>query len=90
MAPTVYTLLEPVPFQCPIDPDAIAIYPQFALATQIKTIDVIFAREHNEWESSQNIQCACFHMLDELVADQFKVNPHPHGVKGKHVHHGNA
>ena len=94
MAPMVYALLKHIPFQRPIDPGAIVVYPQFVLTVQIKTIHAVFVREENEWESSQNIQRACFHMLDKLVADHFKVSnistPHTHGVERKHVHHGNA
>ncbi len=52
-----------------------AIYAPFATPTQIKTADAMLAREQNEWTSFENIQRACFRMLDEHVAGQYKVPP---------------
>ncbi len=47
---------------------------QFALTAQIKTANAMFPRAQNKWKSYKNIQCACFCMLDENVANQFKVS----------------
>jgi hypothetical protein len=69
----VYTLLKPTPFLAPVYPGNVAVYPQFALPAQIKTANAMFARAQNKWKSYKNIQCACFRMLDENVANQFKV-----------------
>jgi hypothetical protein len=68
-----YALLEPTPFLALVYPVDVVVYPQFALPAQIKTADAMFARAQNKWKSYKNIQCACFRMLDENVADQFKV-----------------
>ena len=37
----------------------------------------MFARAQNKYKSYKNINCACFRMLDENVADQFKVSNIP-------------
>ncbi len=73
LAPMVYALLEPNPFQSPIDPGAVAVYTQFVTASMMKTADAIFTRAQNKWNLFRIIQRACFCMLDELVSDQFKV-----------------
>ncbi len=77
LAPMVYRLLEPNPFQDPIDSGAIAVYMQFATPSMIKMADAIFTRAQNKWNLYRNIQRACFRMLDELVSDQFKVSNIP-------------
>ncbi len=77
ISPMVYALLEPNPFQDPVYPGDVAVYPQFALPAVIKTADAIFARNQNEWKSYENIYCACFRMLDENVPDQYKVSNVP-------------
>jgi hypothetical protein len=77
LAPMVYALLEPNPFQDPTGPGAVAVYTQFATASMIKMADAIFTRAQNEWNSFRNINRACFRMLDELVSDQFKVSNIP-------------
>ncbi len=43
------------------------------LPAQIKTANAMFARAQNKRKSYKNIQRACFHMLDENIAGQFKV-----------------
>ena len=74
LAPIVYALLKPNPFQDSIDPGPVAVYIQFATQSMTKMADTIFTREQNEWNSYRNIQQAYFRMLDELVFDQFKVS----------------
>jgi hypothetical protein len=73
----VYALLKPTPFQAPQYPGNVLIYPPFALPEQIKTAKAMFARAQNKYKSYKNINCACFRMLDENVADQFKVSNIP-------------
>jgi hypothetical protein len=81
LLPMVYTLLEPNPFLAPVYPANVAVYPQFALPAQIKTANDMFACTQNEWKSYKNIQCTCFHMMDENVANQFKVSNVPTPTK---------
>ena len=73
----VYALLKPTPFQAPQYPGNVVIYPPFALPEQIKPAKAMFARAQNKYKSYKNINCACFRMLDENVADQFKVSNIP-------------
>ena len=56
LAPMVYTLLKPNPFQDPTDPVTVAVYTQFATPSMIKMADTIFTRAQNEWNSYRNIQ----------------------------------
>ncbi len=56
LAPMVYTLLEPNPFQDPTDPGAVAVYTQFATPSMIKMADAIFTRAQNKQNSYRNIQ----------------------------------
>jgi hypothetical protein len=74
LLPMVYALLEPTPFLAPVYLGDVVVYPQFALPAQIKTADAVFACAQNKWKSYENIQRACFCMLDENLADQFKVS----------------
>ncbi len=72
-----YALLKPAPFLAPVFLGDVALYPQFALPTQIKTAIAMFAHAQNKWKSYENIQRGCFCMLDENVANQFKVSKVP-------------
>jgi hypothetical protein len=73
----VYALLKPTPFLAPVYPGNVAVYPQFALPAQIKTANAMFTCTQNKWKSYENIQQACFCMLDENMANQFKVSNVP-------------
>jgi hypothetical protein len=73
----VYALLKPTPFLAPVYPGNVAVYPQFVLPARIKTANAMFTRTLNEWKSHKNIQRACFCMLDENMANQFKVSNVP-------------
>ena len=55
LAPMVYALLEPNPFQDPTDPWAVAVYTQFVTQSMIKMANTIFMREQNKWDSYRNI-----------------------------------
>ncbi len=69
--------LEPNPFVAPADPGAVAVHAQFVLPVQINIADVMFVRAQNEYGSYKNIMRACFRVLDENVANQFKVSDVP-------------
>ncbi len=77
LLPMVYALLEPNPFVTPADLGAVAVYAQFTLPAQIKTVGAMFVQAQNEYGSYKNIMRECFRMLDENVADQFKVSNVP-------------
>jgi hypothetical protein len=74
MEPNMYTLLEAVPFNIPINPGNTPIYTQFATPSHMKMADTIFLRNKNYYLSYKNINCACFKMLDEKVQPQYKVS----------------
>jgi hypothetical protein len=74
MDPTTYHLFEGTPFVVPIDPGAMAIYPQWVAPTTIKMIDVTFLpHDKNYFLSYKNIARVCFCMFDANNAAQFKV-----------------
>jgi hypothetical protein len=73
----LYTLLKPTPFLSPVYPGNVAVYPQFVLPAQIKNANSMFAHTQNKWKSYQNIQYICFCMLEENMANQFKVSNVP-------------
>jgi hypothetical protein len=73
----MYLLLEPQPFVAPANPGDTAVYPQFAPPLTIKMIDAAFARDKNYYLSLQNINQACFKMLNDSISNQFKVSNTP-------------
>ena len=77
LSPMICALLKPNPFAVPGNPGPVAVYPQFALPAQIKQVNAMVLRLHKEHQSYENIRRACFRMLDENVADQFKVSNIP-------------
>jgi hypothetical protein len=68
MDPATYLLLEGTPFVVPVDPNAVAIYPQWAAPTTIKMINAMFLCNKNYFLSYKNIARACFHMFDANIA----------------------
>jgi hypothetical protein len=77
LSPMVHKLLEPTPFAVPGNPGLVALYSQFVTHVMIKQSDNLFLRLQKEHQSYDNLQCACFHMLDANVADQIKVSNVP-------------
>jgi hypothetical protein len=90
MVRELYTLLtgQNNPFCLPVDPDAIAIYTRPVVTgqqvdlsplsrTEQATIDTQFARQKHYFLSLQNIERACFTVLDASINDAFKVSTDP-------------
>ena len=77
MSPTVYSLLEAIPFMIPLDQGPSATYTPFAPPATIKMIVAAFERDKNYFLSYKNIYRACFRMLDDLVPPSFKVSNVP-------------
>jgi hypothetical protein len=73
----VYTLLEPNPFVTSAVLGVVAVHAQFALPAQIKTANAMFVHVQNKYGLYKNIMRACFHMLDENIANQLKVSRVP-------------
>jgi hypothetical protein len=73
MDPATCLLLEGTPFIVPVDPRAVAIYPQWAAPTTIKMIDVTILCNNNYFLSYKNIARACLPMFDADITTQLKV-----------------
>ncbi len=76
------------PFRIPLDPGGITIYTRPVLTGQVvdasplsrteqATIDTQFARQKHYFLSLQNIEGACFTLLDASIKDAFKVSTDP-------------
>ncbi len=97
MARELYTLLtgQNNPFRVPVDPGAVAIYTRAVVTgqqvdlsplsrTEQATIDTQFARQKHYFLSLQNIERACFTVLDASINDAFKVSTDP-TIRGWHA-----
>jgi hypothetical protein len=80
----MYALLTTTPFCRPNNPGPTAIYVRNdptnltpLMRTEQATIDTVFARECNYYQSLINIQQACYITLDASVDDAFKVSNIP-------------
>jgi hypothetical protein len=74
----MYTLLEPTtPFAAVVDPGKYAIYANFATKVTMKMTDKIFEQNKNYYLSVININRECFCMLNDNIANQFKVSNMP-------------
>jgi hypothetical protein len=72
------TLLEPTtPIIAVVDPGEYAVYANFATEAMMKMIDKIFEGNKNYYLSFVNINRACFCMLIDNIANQFKVSNMP-------------
>jgi hypothetical protein len=60
-----------------VDPGEYAIYANFATEAAMKMTDKIFERNKNYYLSFVNINRACFRMLNNNIADHFKVSNMP-------------
>ncbi len=77
MAPAMYSLLEPNTFVAPVNLGAAPVYTPFVTPAAIKMVNATFKRDKNYFVSYKNINLACFHMLNELVPNQYKVLNNP-------------
>ena len=82
MAPTMYAMIERVPFVFPIDPGPTPTYNAgFQTPVQMKITEQLWANDRNYFLSYENIHRACFRLLDEVVRPEFKVSNIP-GLQG--------
>ena len=84
MSQEMYALLTPTPFRRPNDPGPTPVYVRVdptdvtpLTRTEQATIDTVFARERNYYQSLINIERACYIALDASVNDAFKVSNIP-------------
>jgi hypothetical protein len=97
MARELYTLLtgQHNPFCVPVDPGMVAIYTRPVVTgqpvdlsplsqTEQATIDTQFTQQKHYFLSLQNIERACFTVLDANINDAFKVSTDP-AIRGWHA-----
>ncbi len=77
MDPTMYALIELLPFIAPPDPGVVLIYPTFATLQVLKTVQRLWDNSQNYYLLYINISRVCFCMLDKNIPDQFKVSNDP-------------
>ncbi len=77
MDPGLYALIEPIPFNIPINPGATPVYQNFGPPAMMKMVDYAFEQNKNYFLSFTNINRACFRMLNDTVPNQFKVSNQP-------------
>jgi hypothetical protein len=78
MHPTMYALIEMVPFHVPSNPGDVPTLPSFAAPAAIKIAKHLLEWDKMYFTSYQNIYGACFKMLNDNIANKFKMSPNPH------------
>jgi hypothetical protein len=77
MHPTMYALIEMVPFQVPNNPSIVPPLPSFAAPAAIKITEHLFERDKTYFTSYKNIYHAYFKMLNNNIANEFKMSLNP-------------
>jgi hypothetical protein len=78
MHPTIYALIEMVPFQVPRNHDNVPTFPSFAAPAPIKITKRLFKRDKIYFTSFKDIYRACFKMLNDNIENEFKMSTNPH------------
>jgi hypothetical protein len=76
-APNNVCIDQMVPFQVPNDPSDVPTLPSFAAPAAIKITEHLFERDKRYFTSYKNIYHACFKMLNDNIANRFKMSPNP-------------
>ncbi len=66
-----------IPFQVPHDPGNVPTFPTFAAPAPIKIAERPFKRDKTYFTSYKNIYHACYKMLNDNIANKFKMSPDP-------------
>ncbi len=66
-----------VPCQVPNNPGNVPMLPSFAAPAGIKIAERLFKRDKTCFTSYKNIYHACFKMLNDNIANEFKMSPGP-------------
>jgi hypothetical protein len=77
MHPTMYAMIKMVPFQVPRDPGNVPTLPAFAMPASIKITERLFKRDKTYFTSYKNIYRECYKMLNNNIANKFKMSPDP-------------
>jgi hypothetical protein len=80
MDPGLYALIEPNPFNIPINQGATPVYQNFAPPAMMKMVDFNFEQNKNYFLLFTNINRACFRMLDDTIPNRFKVSNQPNST----------
>jgi hypothetical protein len=81
LQPTIFALINIVPFVPPANPGMIAVYPQFALLPATKMIDNQFKIDKNMYKTYTNIHRAIYKLLTDNVLQQYQSSATP-GLTG--------
>jgi hypothetical protein len=77
MHPTMYAMIEIIPFQVQHDPGDVPTLPTFAVPALIKITKRLFKRDKTYFRLYKNIYHACYKMLNNNIANEFKMSPDP-------------
>ena len=82
MDPNMYAMIENVPFTIPADPGPTTTYAGgFQTQQQMRSSEQLWQNTRNYFLSYENINRACFRLLDEIVRPEYKVSNLP-GLNG--------
>jgi hypothetical protein len=77
MHPTMYAMIKIVPFQVLCNPSNVPTLPAFAAPAPIKISERLFKRDKMYFTSYNNIYHACYKVLNDNIANEFKMSPDP-------------
>ncbi len=70
-------MIKIAPFQVPHDPGNVPTLPTFATPGPIKIAERLFKRDKMYFTSYKNIYRVCYKMLNDNIANKFKMSPDP-------------
>jgi hypothetical protein len=76
-APNNVCIDQNIPFQVPNDPSDVPMLPSFAMPAAIKIAKRLFERDKTYFTLYKNIYRACCKMLNNNIANEFKMSPDP-------------
>jgi hypothetical protein len=80
MAPAMYAMIENTPFVIPNDPGPTTTYSAgFQTQQQMRSSKQLWESARNYFLSYENINHACFRLLDEIIRPEYKVSNFPGG-----------
>jgi hypothetical protein len=81
MDAAMYAMIENVPFAIPLDPGPTTTYNVgFQTTQQMRASEQLWESARNYFLSYENINRACFRLLDEIVRPEYKVSNFPGGI----------
>ncbi len=77
MHPTMHAFIKMVAFEVPCNPGNVPTLPNFAAPAQIKNAEPLFERDKIYFTLYKDIYRACFKMLNNNIANEFKMSTNP-------------